>query len=82
MASTIRSGKASPRRRRSAFSPPHHDGFEIPRADLDAPGETLRIQHLEQSREAVGVPVVRGRGQEQAVLETLGQFTDSLCQLA
>ena len=50
--------------------------------DLDAAREALRVEHLEQRREAVGVAVVRRGGQEQAVLEALGQLADRPGELA
>ena len=64
------------------LQPPHHDRLEILRADLDPAREALGIEHLEQSREAVGMPIVRGRGQEQAVLEALAKFPNRLRELA
>jgi len=60
----------------------HHHRLQIPRPDFDAPGEPLRIEHLQERGEAVGMPVVRGSAQEQPVLEALCEFTDRLRQLA
>ena len=56
------------------LQPANHDRLEVLRARLDAAREALRIEHLEQRREAVGMAVVRRGGQEQAVLEALGQL--------
>ena len=42
--------------------------------DLDAAREPLRVEHLQQRGEAVGVPVVRRGGEEQAMLEALGKL--------
>ena len=80
--STFRSGNASPRRRRSAFSRRTITGSRSFGRDLDAAGEALRVEHLEQRREAVGVAVVRRGGQEQAVLETRGQLAHRPRELA
>jgi len=54
----------------------------ISRPDLNSPCEALWIQHLKESREAVGMPVVRCRREEQPMLEALGQFADGFCKLA
>ena len=48
---------------------------------LDAAGEAVRVQKLQQGREAVRVAVVRRRGQEQAVLEASGQVADCASEL-
>ena len=48
---------------------------------LDAAGEPVRVQKLQQGREAVRVAVVRRRGQEQAVLEAPGQVADCASEL-
>ena len=83
MGSMTRSGNAfNPDPAQVRLEPAHHDRFEIPRAHLDATCEALRVEHLKQRREAVGVPVVWRRGQEEPVLEALGQFACSLGELA
>ena len=64
------------------LKPPNHDRFEILGPNLDASREALGIEHLEQSREAVGMAVVRRRGQEQPVLEPLPKFANRLRELA
>jgi hypothetical protein len=46
---------------------PHHDGGQRVRGRADAAGEALRVEQLEQRREAVRVAVVRRGRQEQAV---------------
>src|SRR5208282_2368902 len=60
---------------------PNHDRFEVPRSNLDASREPLGIEHLEQSREAVGVAVVGCRSQEKPMLEPLPKFANRLCEL-
>ena len=51
------------------LEPPDHDGLKVLWANLDPAREALGIEHLKQSREAVGVPIVWRGCQEQAVLE-------------
>ena len=58
------------------FQAPHHDVVQHPLAGLDASAESLRIEDLQQSREAVGVAVVRRRRKEQAVLEARREVAD------
>jgi hypothetical protein len=59
------------------LEPTHHHRLELLRAvDRHAATEPLRIQDLEERREAVRVPVVRCRGQEEPVLEPRGQLAD------
>ena len=52
----------------------HHHRIQILLTlDLDAACEPVRIEQFQQGREAVGVPVVRGGGQEQTVLEAIAK---------
>ena len=55
------------------LEPPDHDLVAVLRGDGHAAAEPLRIEDLEQRREAVGVAVVRRGRQEQPVLEPRGQ---------
>ena len=59
-----------PERAKVFFEPPHHyrSEFFAP-IDGDASGEALRIENLKKRREAVRVPVVGRRAEEQAVFE-------------
>ena len=50
----------------------HHDWLEVLRARLNATREALRVEHLEQRREAVGMAIVRRGSQKQPVLKALG----------
>ena len=61
-------------------APDHH---RVPGGvvDGDSPAELLRVEHLEQRREAVGVPVVRSGGQEELVLEPLRHVSDGAGEL-
>ena len=43
--------------------------------------EFLRVEHLQERREAVRAPIVRGRRQEQLVLEAGGEIANRPCQL-
>ena len=55
---------------------PHHHGFQIlPAAHPDAPREAVRIEQLQQRREAVRVSVVGRGGKEKAVLEAVAEIT-------
>ncbi len=58
------------------FEAPDHDVVQHPLAGLHASAESLRIEDLQQSREAVGVPVVRRRRKEQAVFEARREIAD------
>src|SRR5262249_3936584 len=64
------------------FEPADHDRLELFWPDLDSPGEALWIKHLQQGRETIGVPVVRGRGQKQSMLEASGEIADGPGNLA
>jgi hypothetical protein len=48
---------------------PHHSGVEVSLTNLYATDEPLWLQYFKQSREAVGMTIVRRRGKEQPVLE-------------
>ena len=56
------------------LQPPDHHTVEVALENLDAAGEPLRIQQLKQRAEAAGMAVVRGGGQEEAMLEPRGQI--------
>ena len=58
-----------------------HDPIQLPRRRPNAAGETEGIQQLEQGREAVRVPVVGRRREEEAVLETPGEVPDRAGEL-
>jgi hypothetical protein len=64
------------------FESAHHDGFEVSWANLNAAGESLRVEHFEQCGEAVRVAVVRRGGQKQAVLKALGKLAHIPRELA
>ena len=52
----------------------HHHRIQIRSAlYLDATRETVRIEQFQERREAVGVPVVGGGGQEQTVFEAIAK---------
>ena len=57
-------------------APYHHVVQGVLAPYLDPAREAVRVQELQQGREAVRVAVVRRRGQEQAVLEAPGQVAD------
>ena len=78
----LRSGNPPCSRRRSSFSRRTITGVELLRAlDRHTATEALRVEDLEQRREAVGVPVVRRRRQEQPVLEPRRQLANGLREL-
>ena len=55
-----------------ALESPHHDICRPPahgRGHLARAGEAHRVQHFQEARERAGVAVVRGGGEEQAMLE-------------
>jgi hypothetical protein len=79
---SIALGERFPKPAQVGFEPAHHDRLEIASGNRDAAGEALRVEHLEQSGKAVGVPVVRGRGEEQAMLEALCELSNGARQLA
>lgn len=60
------------------FQAAHHDAVTIAFQHPDAAGEALRVQNFQQRAETVGVSVVRGGGEKQAVLEACGQVADRL----
>ena len=80
--SMIRSGKSSPQTAQVGLQPPHHDRLEILRPHYDAAGEPLRVQHLQQCRAAIRVPVVRGGRQEQPMLEAVRELAGGPAELA
>ena len=51
------------------LEPADHDRLQLLRLDVDAAGEPLRVEDLEQRREGVGMAVVRRRRQEEPMLE-------------
>ena len=51
-------------------------------ADRHAAGEALRVEDLQQRREAVRMAIVRRGGQEQSMLEAAGDLPDRLGELA
>ena len=59
-----------------ALQAPDGDLLESLRVHLVAPHESLRVDHLQQGGEGLGVPVVRSRRQEQPVLGLLGEVAD------
>ena len=72
-----RSGKPPCDRADVLLEPADHDVVEELRAlDRHAAAEPLRVEDLQQGREAVGVAVVRRGRQEQPVLEPRGQVAD------
>lgn len=64
------------------FQATHHDGFEIARPHLHPPGEPLWVEHLEQRREGIGMAVVRGGREKEAMLEAGCQRAHRLGKLA
>ena len=58
-----------------------HHRLEVLRPHLDAAREPLRVEHFQQRRKAVGVAVVRRRGEEQTMLEPLGKLAHGLREL-
>ena len=58
------------------LQPADHHGVPRRVVDGDAAAELLRVQHLEEGGEAVGVAVVGGRREEELVLEPGGEVTD------
>ena len=75
-------GSARRSSRRSDFSRRTMTGSRSRGRDRDAAREALRVKHLEQAGERVGVAVVRRRGQEQPVLEAIGQIAHGPGELA
>ncbi len=66
-----------------ALEAAHHDGRQILfAAHRDAAGEAVAIEDLEQGAEAVGVAVVRGGGEKEAVVEAGRELTDGAGDLA
>ena len=61
---------------------PDHDRLQVARAHLHAAGEPLRVQHLQQRGEAVGMAVVRRRREEKPVFEPPGDVAHGLGELA
>ena len=61
---------------------PDHHWVEVTGLDRHAACETLRIKDFKQRRERVRVAVVWGRGQEEPVLEALGEPPDRAGELA
>ena len=58
------------------LEPPHHDLVQPALARRHASAEPLRVEQFQQGGEAVGVPVVRGGRQKQAMLEARGKIAD------
>ena len=59
----------------------HHVLERLLAADRDAAGEAVRVEELEQRREAVRVAVVRRGREEQPVLEAAGEVADGAGEL-
>jgi hypothetical protein len=55
---------------------PDHDLVQLAALDLDAAGEALGVEEVQQGREAVGVAVVGRGGEEEPVLEAGGHVAD------
>ena len=82
MRSTIRFGKPALYVSDVLLEAAHHHVLERPlAAHLDAAGEAVRVEQLEQRREAVRVAVVRRRGKEQTVLEAAGEIAHGAREL-
>ena len=62
-------GKGLPEAAQIFFEPADHHRLKLLRIDVEAAGETLRVEDFEQGGEGVGMAVVRRRGQEQPMLE-------------
>ena len=56
----------------------HHHRLQLARVRLDAAGEALVVEQLQQRGEALAVAVVRGGGQEQLMLEVRADGADRL----
>ena len=79
---TIRFGKAALDLADVLLEAAHHDVFErLLAAHLDAAGEAVGVEQLEQRREAVRVAVVRRGREEQAVLEAAGEVAHGAGEL-
>ncbi len=59
----------------------HHVFKHLLAAHLDAAGEAVRVEQLEERGEAVRVAVVRRRGEEEPVLETVAEVADRAGEL-
>ena len=60
----------------------HDRGQGLGAADRDPAGEADRVEDLEQGREGIGVPVVRRRAQEEAVVEARREIAHRMRQVA
>jgi len=56
-----------------ALQSANHDGGQLRLADARPPGEALGIEHLQQRRKAVGMPIVGRGGKEEAVFKMIRQ---------
>ena len=73
---TLRSAKAALNLAKVVLEPADHHVVEHLLFHRHATAESLRVEDFQQSREAVGVPIVRRGGQKQPMLEPGGQVAN------
>ena len=60
------------------LEPAHNDRLQIARPDRHPARKPLPVEHLQEGRKAVRMPVMRRRGQKEPMLETVGQVAEGL----